>query len=133
MPHIDSWGDLVHFISGSWFAFKSALEGLTGHHDSVLHLIAGAILQVVFAALLRVSPGSLRPWLLVFALEAINELNDMFQSSAGQEGTLSDMLSDAAMTMIVPTLAVVASRLVRGHKRGRFADRLSERAEETEE
>ena len=50
-----------------------APEGLTGLPLDTLHVMAGVMLQLIAAALLRTSLADPRPWIIVLLLQALNE------------------------------------------------------------
>lgn len=102
---------MVQLVLG-WEAFKvwlSAVSGLT-HHD--IHLIAGAVLTIVFAKLLRVKLASWRPLTIVLILELINETFDFARYAIGGYpwGPLPSLI-DIALTMVPGVLIVVCARL----------------------
>lgn len=76
-----------------------------------LHVVAGILLQLGGAALLRTSLADIRPWLLVAALELLNELHDVWieqwPSLIMQAG---EALKDLALTLLLPTLLLLVAR-----------------------
>jgi len=62
----------------AWYQFKLLLEHATGISMDALHILVGVGLQVLFAALFKVSLRSWRPWLFVFVLLLLNEASDLW-------------------------------------------------------
>jgi len=94
-----------------WRDFKLYLEhAAVFSHDS-LHVLAGVVLQLVFAGLLRTSIASARPWLLVLALELLNELND-FRAEGWTFLEVQWIAAgkDLFLTMILPAILLLAAR-----------------------
>jgi len=99
-------------------AFKTEIAEWIGITKDALHVHVG--LAVFFAAviLLRRSPASLVPWLIVFGLEVANELKDIFHWSHGRFFfDLGDAPKDLVNTMIWPTLLVIGFRVVESRRR----------------
>jgi hypothetical protein len=99
-------------------ALKTEIAEWIGITKDALHVHVG--LAVFFAAviLLRRSPASLVPWLVVFGLEVANELKDIFHWSHGRFFfDLGDAPKDLVNTMIWPTLLVIGFRVVERQRR----------------
>ncbi len=91
---------------------KMFLERSLAFHNDALHVMAGMGLVLVFAALLRRSLADWLPWLLVLALELVNEVNDYFFEIWANEvpQQLGEMAKDIALTMALPTLLMIVAR-----------------------
>lgn len=97
---IVSWGDLKDF-----------LERVSGISRDTLHVIAGPCAQLLFAALLRTSLKSFKPWFVVLAFALANEWYDLqvetWPSFAMQIGEGS---KDVVLTMALPTVLLLTAR-----------------------
>ena len=65
--------DYLQVAAGQWFDVKMFVERSSAFSDDVLHVVAGVFLQLIAAALLRASVARWLPWLIVLALEMLNE------------------------------------------------------------
>ncbi|RST30814.1 hypothetical protein HMF7854_08160 [Sphingomonas ginkgonis] len=94
-----------------WYPFKQFLEHATGFDMDALHVLVGVGLQLGLALFLRTDIGRWRPWLIVFGLEILNEINDLWverwPDPAHQYG---EGFKDILLTMILPTLLLLAVR-----------------------
>jgi hypothetical protein len=76
-----------------------------------LHVVAGAVLLFVIAALLRSSVARPLPLVLVLVLEILNEANDFHVEIWPQPGMqFGEALKDIILTMSVPTLIFLVAR-----------------------
>ncbi|WP_300974825.1 hypothetical protein [Sphingomonas sp. LHG3406-1] len=94
-----------------WYEVKLLVEHATGWPMDTLHVMAGVILQLVFATLLRRSLADLRPWGLVLLFELANEAHDLWVErwpSLGMQ--LGEGLRDLIGTMLLPTLLLLIAR-----------------------
>ena len=90
-----------------WEDFKVWLSATTGltHHD--YHLILGVGLTLMLGWLLRRPLGSWLPWLIVLALELINETFDFVRYYVpGWPWTPKETVIDIAITML-PVLPIL--------------------------
>lgn len=95
-----------------WYQFKLLLEHASGISMDALHILVGVGLQLAFALIFRVSLKSWRPWLFVFLLLLANEAGDLWVEQWPEPGMqYGEGLKDVLLTMVVPTLLMVASRL----------------------
>ena len=72
--------DLLNFfltIEQSWYDSKSFIEHMIGFSHDALHVLIGPPIQILFAAILRVSLRDLRPVALLLILELANEWHDL--------------------------------------------------------
>jgi hypothetical protein len=98
-------------IGRSWFDFKAGLEALAVIQDQALHVLAGVLLQLLFAALVRRPISSFLPWWGVVALELANEWADIrFSTWPGADAQYRDSLVDLLVTVALPTVLLVISR-----------------------
>jgi hypothetical protein len=94
-----------------WYQIKLLIEHATGVSMDALHILAGVLAQLMFAALFRSSLHSWRPWLFVLALILLNETSDLWverwPEPAMQYG---EGLKDLLLTMLLPTLLTLLAR-----------------------
>ena len=94
-----------------WAQYKLALGERLGVSPDLLHLQAGMVVLCLVALVLRRSPLSGRPWLVLLALECGNELADLMLDGLGStEATLGAGLHDLVNTMFAPTLLLLVGR-----------------------
>jgi hypothetical protein len=112
------WLNVVLDRAGAgWFDIKMMAERSILFHDDALHVLAGTALQLSAALILRTSISRLWPWLIVLALELLNEFSD-FRYDVWPRDMLSaqigESVKDVLLTMALPTvLLLVARRLPR--------------------
>jgi hypothetical protein len=92
---------------------------LSGLPDPALHVILGLVIFFVAAAILRVPVSNWKPWLVVLGLQLVNEGADLLREVI-EGGTvfLRGSLIDTAVTLLLPTLIVLAGKLRRKVQRG---------------
>ena len=94
-----------------WYQFKLLLEHATGISMDALHILVGVGLQVLFAALFKVSLRSWRPWLFVFVLLLLNEASDLWAEQWPEPAMqYGEGLKDIIVTMLVPTALTLLAR-----------------------
>jgi hypothetical protein len=97
--------------SVGWFELKKMAEHAIGWPPDTLHVIAGVLLQLLFAALLRRGLRDPRPWALVLVLELANEAHDLwFERWPSLTMQVGEGLRDLAGTMLLPTLLLLLAR-----------------------
>ena len=106
----------------SWYQVKELVRHATGWPMDTLHVMAGVVLQLLAAAVLRTSLASKWPWLIVLLLELGNEFVDLWVErwpSLGMQ--LGEGLRDVISTMLLPIIlwwiASRHSRLLSGRGR----------------
>ncbi|MFM5907215.1 MAG: hypothetical protein ACKOPO_06485 [Novosphingobium sp.] len=95
------------------FAAKMFIERSIAFHNDALHAMAGVVLALLAAAVLRRSVAHALPWLVVLVIELVNEANDYFfepwpNDVARQFGEIA---KDIGLTMALPTLLLIVARL----------------------
>ena len=97
-----------------WHELKLLVEHASGVSMDALHVVAGVVIQVAVAALLRSSLGSWRPWLVVLVLELANEAMDLWVERWPHPGMqIGEGVKDIVLTMALPTLLLLAARPLR--------------------
>jgi hypothetical protein len=109
-------------LRGLWTAITSAMafwhEGkvfiehaVSVSHDS-LHVIVGVVLLLVLSLILRRPISSWRPWLWLFAVSLWNETVDLWVEQWPDPGMqYGEGARDLLLTMLLPTILMVAARL----------------------
>jgi hypothetical protein len=103
----------LDMLVGTWFDLKTMLEHSIVFNDDALHVLAGVLLQLLAAAVLRSWIGRAAPWLIVFALELANEASDLWVElwpQAARSAQLGEGLKDVLLTMALPTLLLATAR-----------------------
>lgn len=94
-------------------SIKTAISEAIGLSKDALHIHLGLAIFVALVLLLRKSPSSILPWLGVLVFELINETLDAFHWRAGVlDIDLPGALKDIGNTMLWPTVALIAFRIV---------------------
>lgn len=76
-----------------------------------LHILAGVVLQLVAAALLRCSLANWRPLLAVLLLALLNEINDLWVETWPNPGMQwGEGMKDLLLTMALPILLLIIAR-----------------------
>lgn len=96
---------------GSWHQGKLFIEhGLSVEHDA-LHILAGILVWIVLAIVLRRPLSSTRPLLWLFALALWNEAVDLWVElwpDLGQQ--LGEATKDLVLSVIIPAVLCVLIR-----------------------
>ena len=94
-----------------WYQVKLFAERASGFSMDALHVVAGVVLQLVFALLLRSSVARPLPLLLVLALALLNEASDFRVDVWPDLGMqLGESAKDLGLTMLVPLLIFLVAR-----------------------
>ena len=103
-----------HFVStlfAGWHEVKSLIEAIQVVSEDALHVIAGFLVQILFAAVLRRPLSSWGPWLAVVAILLFNEAVDFWverwPSLAIQ---LGESVKDLLLTLFLPSVLMLALR-----------------------
>ena len=105
------WHALVVAMT-SWHQGKLFIEhSLSFSHDSI-HILAGVLIWLAAGLLVRRPLSSWSPWLCVLALILWNETVDLTLEVWPDAGwQYGESFKDLLLTMSVPTLLMVATRL----------------------
>ena len=94
-----------------WYQVKLFVSHATTLSMDALHLLVGAVIFLSLAALGRRGIARWRPWLILLALEAINEFGDLWieqwPDPASQYG---ESAKDIGLTMLIPTALLLLAR-----------------------
>jgi len=106
------WQSLSALLAG-WHQLKVIIERPGLVSDDALHVIAGVLVQILFAAMLRRPLSSWIPWLAVVGTLLFNEAVDFWverwPSLASQFG---ESVKDLLVTLCLPTLLMLALRFL---------------------
>ena len=102
----------VEFFVRSWLDAKFGVEQTIPIGDHWLHFVAGPLILVAAALIMRRPLSNYGPWLAVLILAIVNELVDVAVAlfTPEQSVHLGDSLSDVLMTISVPTVVLIAAR-----------------------
>lgn len=97
----------------AWYETKQFLSSATAISMDALHVLAGALLFLVFSLLLRKPVTRFSPWLAVLALTLVNEAVDLWVErwpSLGMQ--LGESVKDVVVTMLIPTVILLTARCI---------------------
>ncbi len=107
----ESFGSRVEAAFSSWTEAKVFLEESVAVSTESLHVVAGVLIQLLAAALLRKPVSSASPWLVVLAIASVNEFMDLsieqWPRPAMQFG---EGVNDLLVTMLLPTVLLITAR-----------------------
>ena len=94
-----------------WHPVKMGMEHALAFSPDALHVLVGVGLQLVLARLLNTTVACVSPWLVVFALELLNEWSDLtFEIWPNRPMQWGESVKDVLLTMALPTLLLIISR-----------------------
>lgn len=99
----------------NWYEAKRFVEQATALSMDSLHLIAGMLLFIGLALLLRRPVTDPRPWLGVLCVTLLNEAADLWTErwpSPGQQ--FGEAAKDILLTMLLPSLVLLTARHLPG-------------------
>lgn len=103
---------LVTAAFSSWYEAKMIIERAGTVSTDAMHVIAGVLLQLLFAMLVRRPLSSWLPWLAVLAVLLFNEGIDLWAERwPSLSMQLGEGVKDLLLTMLLPTVLLVAFRL----------------------
>ena len=98
-----------------WYQFKLLLATTGGIDLDTLHVVAGVLVQLGVALIFRIPVTRWTPWLAALAFELVNEWSDLQLEAWPDRGMqYGAAVKDIWLTMFVPTLLLVTSRLMPG-------------------
>lgn len=113
--------DLLRPWAAHWAQLKLKLGTFSGLSPDALHIDIGLAVLCLAALVLRRSPVSLWPWLVLLVLECGNELADLMLDGMGTtEATVGAGLHDLVNTMLAPTVLVLVTSWQRRRSRAYF-------------
>jgi hypothetical protein len=98
----------------TWLDAKASLEESVPFDAQWLHLIAGPLVLLAAARLMRRPLSNWLPWLVVVAFGGLNEIIDLsVKRWPLAPRVLAESIKDFSMTMALPTLIVVVAGFMR--------------------
>lgn len=105
------WQALSDFLA-RWHQTKLFVEHLTTVSHDLLHVMAGFLISLVAAALLRRPITSWLPWLATLAIILLNEAADLWVEIWPDPGMqFGEGAKDVVTTMAIPTILALAVKL----------------------
>ena len=101
----------VTAVFSSWYDAKMVIERAGTVSNDALHVIAGVLVQLVAAAILRRPLSAWLPWLVVLAALLFNEAVDLWVErwpSLGMQ--VAEGIKDLMLTMLLPSALLAALR-----------------------
>ena len=94
-----------------WYQFKLFVEHASGISMDALHILAGFVIFLLAALVLRSGVASPRPWFALLMLELLNEAHDLYVERWPNIGhQLGEGVKDLVLTMALPTLVLLTAR-----------------------
>ena len=110
---------LVTAAMTSWHQGKLFIEHTVAIDHDALHVIVGVLLWLFMGAVIRRPLSSTRPWLWALAVIAWNETVDLWIEQWPDPGMqYGEGAKDLLLTMLLPTVLMVAVRFAPGLFRG---------------
>jgi hypothetical protein len=108
---ISEYPQWVQDASAWWAGVKLYIETNFGSYNNLFHVILGPIVQILAALVLRKSVQQFHPWLVVLALELLNEAHDLVSEVwPTRYMQYGEGLKDIILTMLIPTIILLATR-----------------------
>ncbi len=98
-------------VMWSWTETKELIEHSIGFSLDSLHVIAGVLILLAAALLLRKPVSTMRPWLVVLVLACANEFIDLSYRWPSPSIQFGESIKDLLLTMLLPTVLLLASRI----------------------
>jgi hypothetical protein len=115
-----------------WYQIKLLTIETTGLSRDALHILLGTGGHLLAAMVLRRPLASPLPWLCVLVAEALNELWDLNYEDWLDRPMWPESLEDLWVTMLVPTLLLIAARYFPGLMVGKASGDTEEIKEDEE-
>ena len=94
-----------------WYQVKLFVQHASGMSMDALHVVAGVVLLLASAFVLRTNVGRALPLLIVLLVAIVNEASDFRAEIWPQLGMQAgEAAKDLILTMIVPALIFLAAR-----------------------
>lgn len=98
-------------IVSSWQETKVLVEHSLAFSRDSIHVLAGVVILLIAAALMKKPVSKPGPWLVVFALAVFNEFIDLWVERWPSPGLqYGEGLRDLILTMVTPTLLMLTAR-----------------------
>jgi hypothetical protein len=94
-----------------WYQLKVAISTSLGVSQDALHVLAGVMLQILVAFVIRRPLSHLAPWLVVVALTGLNEFSDLrMEIWPNRSDQWTETIKDLVTTLTLPTLILLLAR-----------------------
>lgn len=101
----------IQAIVKSWAETKEFVERSLAFSLDSLHVIAGVLILLTAALLIRKPVTNWQPWLVVLVLTCTNEIADLWSEQWPSPGRqYGEGVKDLLLTMLLPTVLLLASR-----------------------
>lgn len=111
-PRLHELWTLLSGAMGNWHQGKLFIEHSVAIEHGTLHVIAGVLIWLAVALFMRRPITSWYPWLWLFAIIAWNETVDLWNEQWPDPGQqYGDGFKDLILTMLVPTVLMIAARV----------------------
>ncbi|MFL6751763.1 MAG: hypothetical protein ACJ8FL_00830 [Sphingomicrobium sp.] len=108
----------------SWYQAKLFVEHSLAVSPDSIHVVVGVLALLVVSLLTRRSIASWRPWLVLLVIELLNEAIDLWIEQWPDPGMqYGEGARDLLLTMLLPTVLLLAVRLRPDLFRGPYATR----------
>ena len=98
-------------VFATWYDAKMLIERAATVSTDALHVIAGVLVQLLFAMALRRPLSSWLPWIAVFAAILFNEAVDFWvERWPSLSMQLAESVKDLVLTLLLPTALMLALR-----------------------
>jgi hypothetical protein len=105
---------LRNFVTGgmaSWYRVKMFIEHASIITSDSMHVLAGVLILLLSALILRRSILSWLPWLIVLAMAVANEAVDLWVEQWPDVAMqYRESVKDLLLTMTLPTILLLAAR-----------------------
>ena len=103
---------IIHLGETWWGQSKSFVERLVGIGNDAIHVLIGALLVLVFAAVMRTTVRDIRPGLIILLLALLNEWHDLrAETWPDRSMQYGEGVKDIVLTIAVPLMLLVSARL----------------------
>ena len=108
---MSSFWHMVTAVFANWYDAKMLIERAGAISTDALHVIAGVLVQVLIATLVRRPLSSWLPWLAVLAAILFNEAVDFWvERWPSLTMQLTESAKDLVLTLLLPTVLMLALR-----------------------
>lgn len=102
---------MIDAVLLAWIDAKTLIRDSMGLSNDALHIHIALLILLASAALYRMRPDRIQPWLTVMLFEFINEYSDLLYSTEEDAAVRwSESWHDIGNTMLWPTVILVLGR-----------------------
>lgn len=112
MTYLGQLWSVLQELLWSWREWKVFVERSVSFSSDSVHVIAGVLIQIAAAVLLRKPLSSCLPWLAVLPFIAFNEFVDLWvERWPHLEMQYGEGFKDFLLTLLLPSVLLLASRI----------------------